>query len=166
MLWGCVMGGHAGSNPILAKPSHSLGLALLRGLDSTVLDRFVLISASRDICVEFSFSSCLAVWRATLTSSLVWLLASDALGGVGSEVFCCTVCVCFRFQDFPGFIVGGGGGTFHFQGLEQFLKQSFNGMEILRGPVCAVSPWPLSKGFPFHSWSPVRMVVFSCTRLG
>lgn len=67
---------------------------------------------------------------------------------MGSEVFSCTVCVCFRFQDFPGFIMGGGGGTFHLQGLEQFLKQSFNRMEILRGPLCAVSHWPLSKGFP------------------
>jgi hypothetical protein len=44
--------------------------------------------------------------------------------------------------------MGGGGGTFHLQGLEQFLKQSFNRMEILRGPLCAVSHWPLSKGFP------------------
>lgn len=83
---------------------------------------------------------------------------------MGSEVFSCTVCVCFRFQDFPGFIMGGGGGTFHLQGLEQFLKQSFNRMEILRGPLCAVSHWPLSKGFPVLS--PVRTMVFSCAGLG
>lgn len=76
----------AGSNPILEKPSHSLGregLALLRGLDSTGLDFIAPISASRDVCVEFSFGSCLAVRRAMLTSSLVWLLASEALAGSG-----------------------------------------------------------------------------------
>lgn len=82
----CVIGSHAGSNPILEKPSHSLGregLALLRGVDSTELDFIAPISASRDVWVEFSFSSCLAVRRAMLTSSLVWLLASEALAGSG-----------------------------------------------------------------------------------
>lgn len=85
-LWVCVIGGRAGSKPNLEKPSHSLGrdgLALLRGLDSTRLDFIAPISASRDVCVEFSLSSFLAVWRAMLTSSLVWLLASDALAGSG-----------------------------------------------------------------------------------